>query len=232
MSKPRMLSRAGLVAGMCGIALSVLAVPQASAHHGWSEFDTTRAYYLSGELTNVRWGSPHVEVTIQVEKTAVPQGWADREIPQDVEAMGTRDTMKATRPYDGGRKELHLVLAPPETLRGWGFDRRLEAGETLEAVGFLSRDHDDELRPELIFLENGQAVRQRLLSLPDKPVPPGASGESATGSGGDGRQGSSATGQAADSGSSSAVVWTVTGAVAVLVVAGGAVYVRRRSTEQ
>ncbi|MET8982634.1 DUF6152 family protein [Streptomyces sp. NPDC004539] len=212
------------------MALSVLAVPQASAHHGWSEFDTTRAYYLSGELTNVRWGSPHVEVTIQVERTAVPQGWADREIPQDAEAMGTRDTMKATRPYDGGRKELNLVLAPPETLREWGLDRRLETGESLEAVGFLSRDHDDELRPELIYLENGQAVRQRLLALPDKPVPPGGSDESSTDTGD--QQSSSATEQASDSGTSSAVVWTVTGAVAVLVVAGGAVYLRRRSTGQ
>ncbi|MGV9551702.1 DUF6152 family protein [Streptomyces ardesiacus] len=207
-----------------------MAVPQASAHHGWAEFDTTRAYYLSGELTNVRWGSPHVEVTMRVEKTAVPKGWAGRDLPKDVEEMGTRDTMKATRPYDGGRKELNLVLAPPETLRDWGLDRRLETGESVEAVGFLNREHDDELRPELIYLEDGQAVRQRLLSLPDKPVPPGQSPDSAANSGDQGDTSSSAAEQGDDSSPSNVLVWTVTGAVVVLLVAGGALYVKRRGT--
>ncbi|MGI5423721.1 DUF6152 family protein [Streptomyces sp. CA-179760] len=207
-----------------------MAVQQASAHHGWAEFDTTRAYYLSGELTNVRWGSPHVEVTMRVEKTAVPEGWAGRDLPADVEEMGTRDTMKATRPYDGGLKELNLVLAPPETLRDWGLDRRLETGESIEAVGFLNREHDDELRPELIYLEDGQAVRQRLLSLPDKPVPPGQSADSSADSDGRDEASSSAAEQGDDSVSSNALVWTVTGAVVMLLVAGGAVYIKRRSS--
>ncbi|MFE4057239.1 DUF6152 family protein [Streptomyces sp. NPDC059096] len=205
-------------------------MPQASAHHGWAEFDTTRAYYLSGELTNVRWGSPHVEVTMRVERTAVPEDWAGRDLPEDVEEMGTRDTMKATRPYDGGRTELNLVLAPPETLRNWGLDRRLETGESIEAVGFLNREHDDELRPELIYLEDGKAVRQRLLSLPNKPVPPGQSPDSSVDSSGHGEASSSAAEQGDDSSPSHALVWTVTGTVVVLLVTGCALYVKRRGS--
>ncbi|MER8001622.1 hypothetical protein [Streptomyces sp. NPDC095613] len=160
----------------------------------------------------------------------MPQGWTEREIPEDLEAIGTRDTMKATRPYDGGREELNLVLAPPETLREWGLDRRLKTGESIEAVGFLNREHNDELRPELIYLEDGQAVRQRLLSLPDKPVPPGESADNSADPDGKGQGAASAAEQGDDSGSSSALVWTATGAVAVLAVAGGAVYIKRRGS--
>ncbi|MER8002143.1 hypothetical protein [Streptomyces sp. NPDC095613] len=48
--------------------------------------------------------------------------------------------------------------------------------------------------------------------------------------GGEGQGAASAAEQGDDSGSSSALVWTATGAVAVLAVAGGAVYIKRRGS--
>ncbi|MEU6719678.1 DUF6152 family protein [Nonomuraea sp. NPDC046802] len=112
----------------------------AAAHHGWEDFDTTAAYYIAGSLTDVRWGNPHVGVTLRVADTAVPPGWAERELPSELVEILGRDTMRVTRPYTGGQQELQLTLAPIEYMARWGLDRRLEKGERIEAVGFVHRE--------------------------------------------------------------------------------------------
>ncbi|GAA3289943.1 hypothetical protein GCM10020295_03050 [Streptomyces cinereospinus] len=98
--------------------------------------------------------------------------------------------MEATRSYSGSSDELKLFLAPPSSgCRPGGMDGEVEAGEKLEVVGYLDREHDDELRPEMIVLEDGQAVRQRSVPLPVAPeaAPQGgdaaAPAESASGTG-------------------------------------------------
>jgi hypothetical protein len=42
------------------------------AHHGWSSFDTRYAYYLTGTVTYVRWGNPHGEVTLRLQRASLP----------------------------------------------------------------------------------------------------------------------------------------------------------------
>jgi hypothetical protein len=213
------------------LALALVPAGPAIAHHGWEHYDTTAAYYVSGTVTGVRWGNPHPEVTLRVEEKQVPDGWADREIPSDLEDIGGRRVMEATRSYSGSSEELTLFLAPIERLSAWGMEGEVEEGEKLEAVGYLDREHDDELRPELIVLDDGQAVRQRSVPLPVAPEAGAhqeggaAAPEERSGAGDDGAARTVASGSGD---SSDALVWLVTGGAVLLVLAGGGYYVVRR----
>ncbi|WP_210165836.1 DUF6152 family protein [Bosea sp. LC85] len=37
----------------------------ALAHHGWTYFDTSRVFYLEGQIASVRWGNPHPEIVLR-----------------------------------------------------------------------------------------------------------------------------------------------------------------------
>ncbi|MGW4027608.1 hypothetical protein ACWEEL_40765, partial [Streptomyces sp. NPDC005009] len=199
----------------------------------WEHYDTSAAYYVSGTVTGVRWGNPHPEVTLRVEDKQVPDGWADREIPSDLEDIGGRQVMEATRSYSGSSGELTLFLAPIERLSAWGLEGEVEEGEKLEVVGYLDREHDDELRPELIVMEDGQAVRQRSVPLPVAPEAASEEGDATEPgeSGTDGSDGSDGAAPAAASeseDSSDATVWLVAGGAVLLLFVGGGYYVVRR----
>lgn len=146
----------------------------AMAHHGWSTFDTRYAYFVSGTVTCVRWGNPHSEVHLRVEKTDIPAGFVDRPLPQGGNENDGKETMASARPYAGTHKELHLVLAGPSWMRQWGLNRALAVGETIEAVGYLNALGGDELRPVMFWLADGQGVWQQLTAFPRRPEPAGA----------------------------------------------------------
>ncbi|MFI6037953.1 DUF6152 family protein [Streptomyces sp. NPDC051315] len=214
------------------VVLALAPAGPAAAHHGWEHYDTTAPYYASGTVTGVRWGNPHPEVTLRIEDKEVPQGWADRDIPSDLEDIGGRQVMEATRSYSGSSDELTLILAPIERLSAWGMEGRVEEGEKLEVVGYLDRDHDDELRPEMIVREDGQAVRQRSVPLPVAPEPaPEEGGAEPTGSGADGQAAEQGRSAAPAADSSDATVWLVTGGAVLLLFAGGGYYVVRRANK-
>jgi Family of unknown function (DUF6152) len=72
---PASPSRRRALAGGVGLAAALLAllpVPPVGAHHGWSSFDTRYAYYLTGTVTYVRWGNPHGEVTLRLQRASLP----------------------------------------------------------------------------------------------------------------------------------------------------------------
>lgn len=154
-----------------GLLAALLPAGPAAAHHSWDEYETRTAYYVTGTLTEVRWGNPHVMVTLRPEDADLPEDWLDRELPEGLEEIGGLDTIASARPYDGRHGELEIELAPIESLAGWGLDRELEPGERVEAVGFLHRGDDGHLRAETIWVDGGEPIRQRLLSLPDRPEP-------------------------------------------------------------
>lgn len=229
-----------LVATVIGLATA----NPAAAHHGWEEYDTTAAYYVSGTVSEVRWGNPHPEVTIELETpVSVPAGWAELDIPPELEELDGREVLEATRPYGGEAERLTMDLAPIERLSAWGLDGEVSEGERIEAVGYLGRDDDAHIRPELVVLESGQVVRQRSVPLPAMPEaapaesaedgaetvdPPAEGSGSAEDTGGtDGADDAAEESAAEDEGSSSAVVWALL-AVGVLVVVGGGLYVVRR----
>ncbi|GAA3289946.1 hypothetical protein GCM10020295_03060 [Streptomyces cinereospinus] len=75
-------SASALAMTVAALGLAVVPAGPAAAHHGWEHYDTSAAYYVSGTVTDVRWGNPHPEVTLRVEGKQVPGDWADREIPR------------------------------------------------------------------------------------------------------------------------------------------------------
>ncbi|MEU6715543.1 DUF6152 family protein [Nonomuraea sp. NPDC046802] len=178
-------------------------------HHGWEEFRTERPLYVSGTVTEVKWGNPHPEVRVRVTSpVALPAGLAERSIPAELEEIGGREVLRRTEPFDGREQELVLVLAPVERLSAWGMDDRVAQGERLEAVGYVSREHADEFRPELLVRGDGRAIRQRSVPLPAAP-----SGAPAT-------SGAGAASRADDSGGPGMLPWLAGGA---LLVAGAIV---------
>lgn len=212
--------------------LTLLAAGPAAAHHGWEEYDTTTAYYVTGTVTGVRWGNPHPEVTIAIARPlSVPAGWAGLDIPAELEEIGGRQVLEATQPYAGGADQLHMDLAPVERLAAWGMEGEVEVGETIEAVGYIGRDDDSHMRPELIVLSDGQVVRQRSVPLPEAPGAGGGTEESA---GASGQPTGGGTGSAAaedDEGSAAGAVWALLAIGAVVIVGGGWYVVRRANQE-
>ncbi|WP_433441332.1 hypothetical protein [Nonomuraea sp. CA-141351] len=196
-------------------------------HHGWEEFHTEQPLYVSGTVTAVRWGNPHPEVQLRVSAPVrLPAGLAQRSIPAELEALGGRDVLGRTQPFEGPADEVVLVLAPVERLSAWGMPDRVAQGERLEAVGYVSREHASEFRPELLVRQDGRAIRQRSVPLPDVPPPaPTPVGPSEQGGSPDSADGTS------DGSVSGPLPWLVAGAV---LVAGGAVVavraMRRRDT--
>ena len=153
------------------LLLGLLPPAPVSAHHGWSSFDTRYAYYVTGTVTYVRWGNPHSEVTLRVQKAGLPADWAGRELPPGANESDGRATKASARPYTGEHEELHLVLAGPSWMERWGLDRPLQVGERIEAVGYLSGSGGDGLRPVMFWLANGQGVWQQLTAFPQRPEP-------------------------------------------------------------
>jgi hypothetical protein len=148
---------------------AVSAATDAAAHHGWGTFDTRYAYYVSGSVTYVRWGNPHTKVHLRVEKTEIPAGFAERQLPPGANERDGKLTLESARPYAGDHTELHLVLAGPSWMRQWGMNRALQVGETIEAVGYLNSTERSELRPVMFWLANGQGVWQQLTAFPRQP---------------------------------------------------------------
>ena len=172
---PRPMMRRVFLAGAAGATVSVLAsmtARLARAHHGWSSFDTSRAYYVAGTLSSVRWGYPHSGARLVVEPAGLPANWSQRPLPPGANERDGKATMASARPYTGRHKELDLVLAGPDWMERWGLKRPLTVGEKIEAVGFLNDGgNGDDLRPVIFWLADGQGVWQQLTALPQAPEP-------------------------------------------------------------
>lgn len=147
------------------------ATTPALAHHGWNSFDTSRAYYVQGTITEVRWGNPHSEVTIAVEATGLPEGFRNRDLPPGANAQEGEESLASARAYEGEHGEIHLTLAGPGWMSRWGLDRPLAEGERLEVLGYLGAADAADLRPVMFWLEDGQGVWQQLTAFPTSPEP-------------------------------------------------------------
>ncbi|WP_138470343.1 DUF6152 family protein [Poseidonocella sp. HB161398] len=167
------LTTRGLLLTAVLTATSAALVPAGTvlAHHGWSTFDTRLAYYIRGEITDVRWGNPHSIVTISVDETELPDGFRDRSLPAQAREEDATATLASARPYEGGHSELRLTMAEPSWMTRWGLDRPLEVGETLEVVGYLGSANDQDLRAVMFWLADGTAIYQQLTSFPTRPEP-------------------------------------------------------------
>jgi len=120
-----------LMAALTAFAIAVSAAAAApAAHHGWSGYDSGTLLALSGTITDVQYGNPHVTLTL--------------EVPADPEEDGT---------IEDAPELLTVVLAPPFRSEGRGLAREVLApgvGATVE--GYLHRTETLELRAERISI--------------------------------------------------------------------------------
>lgn len=155
-------------------AFLAFGVLPALAHHGWTYFDTSRVFYLEGQIVSVRWGNPHPEIILRAtarsevpDLSSVKMPGAESgllrtmpalPVPQNVQALATDAT------------EYVIVLAPLSRLADWGMNEGdATPGRRLRMIGYVACDDGHEFRPEAVLLDDNRAVRQRSV-----PVPPTA----------------------------------------------------------
>ncbi|WP_111495640.1 DUF6152 family protein [Marinobacter bohaiensis] len=91
------------------MALAFLASPLALAHHGWA-WATDEEFEISGEITEVRLGNPHGELTIDVDGEdwviEVGQPWRNERVglTRDMLAPGTMITVHGHRSAREGER--------------------------------------------------------------------------------------------------------------------------------
>jgi Family of unknown function (DUF6152) len=98
---------------------SLMVTSSVLAHHGWSEYDSSKLVALTGTVTEISYNYPHATIKLNVEG-----------------------------------KSWFAVLAPPSRMSARGIaggDIKAGTGATVE--GYVSREHDDEMRAERIILE-------------------------------------------------------------------------------
>lgn len=216
------LATASLVSATMLIMFSAGA---AQAHHGFDDFDTDRLYYISGTVSQVRWGEPHSYFNVTIDSD-LPADTPERDLPEGLRDAADSDPINAAPSYSGSHEELEVTIAPPSFTGMWGLDRELEDGERIEAVGYVGRSHTDEFRPVVFWYEEGKPVNQVLNEeLPATPLPvPYPEGDTSADADQDAPSAS-----AGSEGTSPVAVWATVGGVLVAVIAGGAFYLRRRS---
>ena len=107
------------IIGMAAGAGLMFAAASATAHHGWSSYDSDRPLTVTGTIERVSSGNPHVTVFV-------------------AGADGTWE----------------VVLAPLSRMEARGADATVvQAGKTIEAYGYPSRDQAREMRAERITID-------------------------------------------------------------------------------
>lgn len=111
----------------------LLAFPAAAlGHHGWSEYDSTKALKLTGKVVESGYEHPHGFVRLE---TAGSDGKAG--------------------------KTWHVVLAPPSRMEARGLPReRIAKGVTATVEGYANRNKPEEMRAERISVD-GKTVELR-----------------------------------------------------------------------
>lgn len=134
-------------------AASLLALPSAWAHHGWSSFDQTRPIYLQGKAAQVKWGNPHVEVQLDVAADLqLPADLALRALPAQSAGVDGLALLKAARLPTRKNRRWEIELAPITRMDAWKVPQ-IKAGESLALLGFAFTEEKGEavLRAEYLF---------------------------------------------------------------------------------
>jgi hypothetical protein len=104
----------------------------ALAHHGWSEYDTTKPLKLTGKIVESGYEHPHGHIRFE---TAAENA--------------------------GAGKTWHVVLAPPSRMERRGLAKEaLKPGASATVEGYANRGKPEEMRAERITID-GKTVELR-----------------------------------------------------------------------
>lgn len=119
--------------------LLVVAPAPVLAHHGWSGYDSSTLLTLTGTITDVQYGNPHVMVTL-----AVPQEAEEEHVEGEVHAEE-----EIVDP-----PTVSVVMAPPFRSESRGLSRdSLVPGAIATFEGYLHKTTAMELRAERIVID-------------------------------------------------------------------------------
>jgi hypothetical protein len=110
-----------------------LALPVAAiAHHGWSEYDSTKPLKLTGKILESGYEHPHGFVRLDTTGSDAKAG-----------------------------KTWHVVLAPPSRMEARGLAKdKLAKGRSATVEGYANRGKPEELRAERIIVD-GKTIELR-----------------------------------------------------------------------
>jgi hypothetical protein len=115
------------------VAFAAFMIPiQATAHHGWSEYDSAKALKLSGKIVESGYEHPHGHIRFEAKGEGATAG-----------------------------KTWNVVLAPPSRMENRGLQKEwLKAGATATVEGYPNRNKPEEMRAERITI-NGKTIELR-----------------------------------------------------------------------
>jgi hypothetical protein len=102
------------------------------AHHGWSEYDTSKVLKLTGKIIQSGYEHPHGHIRFEAKGEGAAAG-----------------------------KTWTVTLAPPSRMENRGLPKEwLKAGATATVEGYPNRNHPEEMRAERITI-NGKTIELR-----------------------------------------------------------------------
>lgn len=247
---PRTRRAGASLGGAVTVAAALVLVPAApaAAHHGWDGFDTDHLVYLSGTVSSDgSWGEPHsyFDMTLDAE---LPADTPELSIPEELQGPEDSVRVEAALAYSGSQDELEVIIAPPAYTGRWGLDRPLEIGERFQGVGYINRTDEGLFRPVAFWYGDDEVPVNQVLGdmlpvrapLPDTATEPGEApapvpAETSTAldpvEETEPSTGAEADAASAEEGTADPGVWVVFGVVVVAAVAGGLLYLRRRTRQ-
>ena len=110
----------------------VMAPALAGAHHGWSEYDSSKTLNLTGKIVESGYEHPHGHVRLDTVGTGATAG-----------------------------KTWSVILAPPSRMERRGLEKgMLKPGASVTVEGYANREKPEELRAERILV-NGKTIELR-----------------------------------------------------------------------
>ena len=113
--------------------VAVVAIPSVVlAHHGWSEYDSSKALKLTGKIVESGYEHPHGHIRLETKGEGAAAG-----------------------------KTWQVTLAPPSRMENRGLPKEwLKAGASATVEGYPNRSKPEEMRAERILI-NGKTIELR-----------------------------------------------------------------------
>jgi hypothetical protein len=125
--------------GWLWVVLAVLSVP-AWAHHSTSLFDATKQVTLTGTVSSVFWGNPHIYINIVVDSSDSQTTWS---VISGTPSLNVRNGWKYTDVKNGDKVTVIVNPARDGKLQGILYQITLADGRTIGGPrDFLKKPSD------------------------------------------------------------------------------------------